>query len=135
MRDPPEMLRGIVDRQIPVSQVVASRSVSSDQEAVDIIKLLSKTAVEMNLVSVVDELSRTQALGNSLLPDPLQDIPEARPVLRPKVELFISIQSYLLKRRRSRNTIRPLTSLSIPRTPVNKRSRSTLKSCVNTLGN
>jgi len=90
MRDPPALLRGIVDRQIPVSQVVASRSVSSDQEAADIIKLLSKTAVEMNLVSVVDELSRTQALGNSLLPDPLQDIPEARPVLRPKV-LTISL--------------------------------------------
>ena len=88
MRDPPALLRGIVDRQISVSQVVASRSVSSDQEAADIIKLLSKTAVEMNLASVVDELSRTQALGNSLLPDPLQDIPEARPVLRPKVILW-----------------------------------------------
>jgi len=95
MRDPPALLRGIVDRQIPVSQVVASRSVSSDQEAADIIKLLSKTAVEMNLVSVVDELSRTQALGNSLLPDPLQDIPEARPVLRPKV-LTISLWRLLL---------------------------------------
>lgn len=85
MRDPPALLRAIVDRQISVSQIVASRSVSSDQEAVDIIKLLSKTAVEMNLVSVVDELSSTQALGNSLLPDPLRDIPEAKPVLRPKV--------------------------------------------------
>ena len=80
------LLRGIIDRQISVSQVVASRSVSSDQEAADIIKLLSKTAVEMNLVSVVDELSRTEALGNSFLPDPLQNIPEAKPVLRPKVD-------------------------------------------------
>lgn len=87
MRDPTTLLRGVVDRQIPVSQVVSSRSISSDREAVDIIKLLSKTAVEMNLVSVVDELSRTQALGNSLLPDPLQDVPEARPVLRPKVRV------------------------------------------------
>ena len=87
MCDPTALLRGVVDRQIPVSQVVASRSISSDQEAVDIIKLLSKTAVEMNLVSVVDELSRTQALGNSLLPNPLQDVPEVRPVLRPKVRV------------------------------------------------
>ena len=88
MRDPSALLRGIVDRQISVSHVVASRSVSSDQEAANLIKLLSKTAVEMNLVSVVEELSSTQALGNSLLPDPLQDIPEARPVLRPKVILW-----------------------------------------------
>ena len=70
-------------------QVVASQSVSSDQEAADIIKLLSKTAVEMNLVSVVDELSRTQALGNSYLPDPLQNIPEARLVVLPKVDLLL----------------------------------------------
>ena len=90
MRDPTALLRGIVDRQISVSQVVASRSVSSDQEAVDLIKLLSKTAVEMNLVSVVDELSRAQELGNSLLPDPLQNIPDVRPVLRPKVAPFPS---------------------------------------------
>lgn len=85
MREPPALLRGMVDRQISVSHVIASRSVSSDQEAADIIKLLSKTAVDMNLISIVDELSRTQALANSLLPDPLQDIPEAKPVLRPKV--------------------------------------------------
>lgn len=89
MREPTALLRGVVDRRIPVSQVVSSRSISSDQEAVDIIKILSKTAVEMNLVSVVDELSRTQALGNSLLPDPLQDVPEARPVLRPKVRVTV----------------------------------------------
>lgn len=97
MREPPALLRGMVDRQIPVSHVVASRSVSSDQEAADIIKLLSKTAVDMNLVSVVDELSRTQALGNSLLPDPLQDIPEARPVLRPKVKSLIPTWSLCLR--------------------------------------
>ena len=97
MRSPAALLRGIIDRQIPVSQVVASRSVSSDQEAVDLIKLLSRTAVEMNLVSVVDELSRTHALGNSLLPDPLQDIPEVLPVLRPRVGLFASALSDLLK--------------------------------------
>ena len=88
MRTPSMLLRGIVDRQIPVSNVVASRSVSSDQEAAGVIKLLSKTAVDMNLVSVVEELSSTQAMGNSHLPDPLQDIPEARPVMRPKVKAF-----------------------------------------------
>ena len=85
MREPPALLRGLVDRQIPVSQVVASRYVSSDQEAAKIIRLLSRTAVNMNLVSVVTELSRTQTLGNSLLHDPLQDIPEAKPVMKPKV--------------------------------------------------
>lgn len=84
MREPSALLRGLVDRQIPVSHVVASRYVSSDQEAADIIRLLSKTAVNMNLVSVVGELSRTQTLGNSHLHDPLQDIPEARPVMKPK---------------------------------------------------
>lgn len=86
MREPSALLKAIIDRRIPISQVVASKFVSSDQEAVDLIKLLSKTAVGMDLISVVDELSRTQALGNSLLPDPLQDIPEAKPVLRSKVD-------------------------------------------------
>ena len=90
MCDPHALLRGMVDRQIPVSHVVASRSVSSDQEAADIIKLLSKTAVDMDLASVVNELGRTHTLANSLLPDPLQDIPQVNPVLRPKVQLFIS---------------------------------------------
>lgn len=88
MRSPSTLLKGIIDRRIPVPQVVASRSVSSDQEAVNLIKLLSKTAVEMDLISVVDELSKAQALGNSLFPDPLQDIPEVRPVLRYKVDFL-----------------------------------------------
>jgi hypothetical protein len=134
MRDPTTLLRGIVDRQISVSQVVASRTVSSDQEAVDLIKLLSKTAVEMNLVSVVDELSRAQALGNSLLPDPLQNIPDVRPVLRPKVPLFSSAQSGSL-RKKSRNTTQLQTYLSIQLTPANRRFRSILRFSVNILDN
>jgi DNA-directed RNA polymerase len=97
MREPPALLRGLVDRQIPVSHIVASRTISSDEDAAVIIKLLSKTAVDMNLVSVVDELARTQTLGNSLLPDPLQDIPEAMPVMRPKVMPFPSEYLRLLK--------------------------------------
>lgn len=87
----------------------------------------------MNLVSVVDELSRTHALGNSLLPDPLQNIPEARPVLRPKVDFIAFTQPDSLKRQRSRNMIQPQTRLLIPLTPLNKRFHSTLKSSVNTL--
>lgn len=97
MREPPALLRGLVDRQIPVSHIVASRTISSDEDAAAIIKLLSKTAVDMNLVSVVDELARTQAMGNSLLPDPLQDVPEAMPVMRPKVTPFPSEYPHLLK--------------------------------------
>ena len=88
MREPTALLRGIVDRQIPVSHVVASRSVSSDQEAADIIKLLSRSAVDLNLGSVVDELSTTQAMGNLHLPDPLQDVPQVKPVLRPKASFL-----------------------------------------------
>jgi DNA-directed RNA polymerase len=85
MRDPTAILRGIVDREISVSLVVASRSVSSDQEAVEMIKVLSKTAVEMNILSVMDELGQTQSMGSKLLLDPLEGIPEAMPVLKAKV--------------------------------------------------
>lgn len=89
MQDPHALLRGIVDREISVTQVVASRSVNSDQEAADMIKVLSKTAVEMHIPSVMDELGQTQSLGGKLLFDPLEGIPEAMPVLKVKV-LYLS---------------------------------------------
>jgi DNA-directed RNA polymerase, mitochondrial len=89
MSDPTTILRGIVDKEIPVSKVVASRSVSSDQEAAEMIRVLSKTAVEMNVLSVMDELGQTKALGGDLLPDPLQDVPAVVPVLRVKVEFLL----------------------------------------------
>jgi DNA-directed RNA polymerase len=88
MSDPTAILRGIVDREIPVAKVIASRSVNSDEDAAEMIKVLSKTAVEMNILSVMDELGQTRTLGSKLLPDPLQDVPEAMPVLRIKVRLL-----------------------------------------------
>lgn len=89
MQDPHALLRGIVDREISVTQVVASRSVNSDDEAADMIKVLSKTAVEMHIPSVMDELGQTQFLGGSALFDPLEGIPEAMPVLKAKVCLVL----------------------------------------------
>jgi len=83
------LLKAIVDRQISVRLPGCRLSIrlAGSGSCGYHIKLLSKTAVEVNLASVVDELSRTQALGILLLSDLLQDIPEARPVLRLKVIL------------------------------------------------
>jgi hypothetical protein len=45
--------------------------------------MLSSAATEMNLMKVVFELGQARDMGS--YPDPLSDVPEVRPVLRPKV--------------------------------------------------
>ena len=81
---PIELLRCIVDRQIPVSLIVADRTFVSSEEAAEAIKLLSRAAVDMNLSKIVGELGLAESLG-SRLPDPLLNVPQAMPVLIAKV--------------------------------------------------
>lgn len=78
---PQDLLKAINAREIPVSLVVSDMSVQSTDEASGIMKLLSGAAVSMNLSKVVNELGLTEALGTSL-PDLLDDVPEANPVLK-----------------------------------------------------
>ena len=83
---PRDLLKGMVSREIAVSLVVSDRSLQSSEEASQIIQLLSSTAISMNLSTVVRELGLAEKLG-STLPDPLDDVPEARPVMKIKVSM------------------------------------------------
>ncbi|OCH85018.1 DNA/RNA polymerase [Obba rivulosa] len=81
--DPESMLRHIIEHQIPVSLVVADRAFQSSEEANEVIRLLSRAAVNMGLAKVVNELGMAESLGRQGL-DPLEDVPEAIPVMKPK---------------------------------------------------
>ncbi|THH14382.1 hypothetical protein EW146_g5951 [Bondarzewia mesenterica] len=67
---------------IDVSTVVADRSISSSEEAEQIILTLSQAAVELNLSKIVLELGQAEALGSTKV-DPLADVPEVKPVMVP----------------------------------------------------
>ena len=81
---PTQILKGITERNIPITLVVADKALTSSEEAEAIIKTLSRTAVEMNLSKVIQELGAAEILGRQL-PDPLDDVPEPMPVLKEKV--------------------------------------------------
>lgn len=81
---PATLLRQIVDREIPISMVIADKVFTSSEEAETVIHSLSKAAVELNLSKVVTELGMAEQLGSSKY-DPLADVPEVNPVLVTKV--------------------------------------------------
>lgn len=81
---PSQLLERITERSIPVTMIIADKAFQDSEEAASVIKLLSRAAVEMNLSRVVSELGAAEILG-SQIPDPLGDVPEAMPVLKPKV--------------------------------------------------
>lgn len=91
---PTELLRSIIDKHIPVSLIVADRSFGNSDEAAEVIKLLSKAAVEMNLSKIVGELGLAEILG-STIPDPLMEVPEAVPVVKAKVRFFSIYTSHI----------------------------------------
>ncbi|KAI0742483.1 DNA/RNA polymerase [Daedaleopsis nitida] len=84
VHDPISLLRSIINRQISPSLVVADRAFTTSEEAVEAIKALSKAAVEMGLTSVVSELGVVETLGKPF-EDPLADVPEVVPVMKPRV--------------------------------------------------
>jgi hypothetical protein len=57
--------------------------IASSKEAENIIQSLSSAAADMNLMKVVVELGQTRDMAS--YPDPLGDVEEVMPVLRPKV--------------------------------------------------
>jgi DNA-directed RNA polymerase, mitochondrial len=88
MCNPTTLLTNIIDRQISVSLVVSDRIFTSSEDAAKVIKLLSKSAVELNLYRIVSELGQAEAIGKAYV-DPLEDVPEIQPVLRIKVSRLL----------------------------------------------
>ncbi|TFK37584.1 hypothetical protein BDQ12DRAFT_607612 [Crucibulum laeve] len=78
-QSPQELLLNIMDHNIPVTQIVADRCYESSEEASEIILLLSKAAVTLNLSKVLMELGQAEAMGSQAF-DPLSDVPEVMPV-------------------------------------------------------
>ncbi|KAF8130959.1 hypothetical protein EV363DRAFT_1296457 [Boletus edulis] len=52
---------------------------TSSDDALEVIRLLSKAAIEMNISPVIAELGQVEAMGTGRL-DPLNDVPEVMPV-------------------------------------------------------
>ncbi|KAI6147961.1 hypothetical protein BKA82DRAFT_4485937 [Pisolithus tinctorius] len=81
--NPSRLLNNLVARGISPTTVITDRVVSSSSEASQIIQILSKSAVDMNLSRIVTELGQAEALGCQL-PDPLENVPEVNPVTKLK---------------------------------------------------
>ncbi|KAL6308760.1 DNA/RNA polymerase [Sparassis latifolia] len=81
--NPAALLRSMINRQIPATLVVSDRAITSSEDASSIITLLSKAAVELDLSKVVNELGMAESLGRQTT-DPLDDVPQAKPVMRLK---------------------------------------------------
>ncbi|KAG2151835.1 hypothetical protein BD769DRAFT_1623558 [Suillus cothurnatus] len=79
--NPTTLLSNMVERDISSTAVVADRVLASSEEASDIIKLLSKSAVALNHPRILAELGQAEFLG-SHVPDPLEGVPEVKPVVR-----------------------------------------------------
>ena len=61
-----------------MESVVSSYTITSSEESAQIIKHLSRAAVETSNTHIVSTLGRLELLGA----DPMEGIPEARPVLK-----------------------------------------------------
>lgn len=95
-QDPASLLTQILKRKISISHVVADRIFNSSEEAADIIKILSKAAVDLNLSHVVAELGQAEAVGTRFS-DILDNVPEVTPVQRAEVSTRMrGIHSFLL---------------------------------------
>ncbi|KAI6003176.1 hypothetical protein F5J12DRAFT_906188 [Pisolithus orientalis] len=81
--NPSKLLSNLVARGISPTTVITDRVVSSSSEASQIIRILSKSAVDMSLSRIVTELGQSEALGCQL-PDPLENVPEVNPVTKLK---------------------------------------------------
>ncbi|KIJ61213.1 hypothetical protein HYDPIDRAFT_177116 [Hydnomerulius pinastri MD-312] len=80
-QSPTKLLSRFTARGISPTAVISDRVFTSSEEASQLIQMLSKTAVDMNMSRVVSELGQAEALG-SQLPDPLEDVPEVNPVTK-----------------------------------------------------
>lgn len=85
MHSPNVLVRQIVDDGLSVTKVLADRSFTNSEEALNVMTLLSRAAVAENLSRVVNELGQVQTWGTQ---EVLQDgVPDVKPVLKEKVRL------------------------------------------------
>lgn len=84
LHSPTNLLANLVDRKISITHVVSDRAFVSSEEAAAIIQTLSKSAVDLNLSKIISELGQAEAIGSHQT-DPLDAIPEVKPVMRVKV--------------------------------------------------
>ncbi|KAJ3929955.1 MAG: DNA/RNA polymerase [Lentinula lateritia] len=80
---PVDMLISILNRDIPIENVVADRVFETSSEAAEVIKLLSKAAADLGHTEVIARLGQTEAIG-AHYEDILAEIPEVMPVMRVK---------------------------------------------------
>ncbi|KAG2742603.1 DNA/RNA polymerase [Suillus brevipes Sb2] len=85
--NPATLLSNLIERGISPTAVVADRVLATSEEASDIIKLLSKSAVDLNHPRVLAELGQAESLGRHV-PDPLEGVPEVKPVVRLAVQIL-----------------------------------------------
>ncbi|KAF9239424.1 hypothetical protein BU15DRAFT_61937 [Melanogaster broomeanus] len=78
---PSKLLKKLLARGISPTDVFSDRVFTSSAEASQIIRMVSKAAVDMNMSQVVSELGQVETLG-SHISDPLEDVPEVAPVTK-----------------------------------------------------
>ncbi|KAL0952784.1 hypothetical protein HGRIS_007009 [Hohenbuehelia grisea] len=86
LQSPASLLTKLLDRGISVPHVVSDRVFYDSKEASEVIQVLSKAAVDLNLSSVVSQLGMTETVGQ-VYDDPLEGVPEVRPVLVDKKDV------------------------------------------------
>ncbi|KAJ7074487.1 DNA/RNA polymerase [Mycena amicta] len=79
-RSTTSLLGEIVRHDVSVLQVVSDRVLTDEDEAAELVALLSKSAIDLNLPSVVGELAEAHALAGTEVEQDV--VPEARPVVK-----------------------------------------------------
>ncbi|KAF8553695.1 DNA/RNA polymerase [Imleria badia] len=77
--NPAKLLNRLSARGISVQDVMSDRVFTSSDDVSEVIRLLSKVVIEMNISPVIAELGQVEAMGTGHL-DPLNDVPEVMPV-------------------------------------------------------
>ena len=84
---PGKLLARIVERAIPVMEVISNPILQTEEAMTDLAKILSSEAVNLNLNSVLEELGQSQ--HGKLTQDPaFEGVPDVRPVFKPIVSNF-----------------------------------------------
>jgi DNA-directed RNA polymerase len=84
MLDEKGLLEAIVREQVPLQHLFADRSFATNEEAEEVMRLLSRASIEANMAEVVRALGEVERLGK--VDDALVGVPEALPVLKTAVD-------------------------------------------------
>ncbi|KAI4519882.1 DNA/RNA polymerase [Schizophyllum commune Loenen D] len=76
---PSVLLATLVERGLSVEKVVAHPFITSDEEAAQLVRMLTKVAYENGMSKTVAELTAVESVGSSF-PDVLEGVPDVRPV-------------------------------------------------------